>query len=146
LTLGVILWALGFYALPWATVGACGDGIIISFNHFASGSCAGVDFGDALAQMRNTGPGILEFLAQPDPLIVAYSTLLGWAILMVARSWRRALPPEHVGWMALWILITGALFVVALAGMSEIRKHGVQLTESGQQAPALKQGMNGSGA
>jgi hypothetical protein len=87
-----------------------------------------VDFGDTLAQMRNTEPGIFEFLAQPLPLTFVYSALLGWAILFVVAIWRRTLPPEHVGWMALWVLLTGALSIVALGGVSEIDKHGFQLT------------------
>ena len=131
-TLGMIVWALGFYALPWAMTNGC-DGVTISFNHFANGACAGVDFGDALAQMRNTEPGIFEFLAQPLPLLFMYGTLLGWAILFVVASWLRTLPPERVGWMALWVLLTSALSIVALGGVSEIDKHGFQLTtEAGQ--------------
>jgi hypothetical protein len=126
-TLGAVIWALGLYALSWATTASC-EGITISFNHFAHGSCAGLDFADALARRGDTGSGIFEFLAQWYPLLVIYSTLLGWAILMIVRSWRRLLPPEHVGWMALWILVTGALSLAALDGVSAIREHGHQLT------------------
>jgi hypothetical protein len=126
-TLGAIVWALGFYALSWATTASC-EGITISFNHFAHGSCAGLDFADALARRGDTGSGVFEFLAQWYPLFVIYSTLLGWAILMIVRSWRRLLPPEQVGWMVLWILVTGALSIAALDGVSAIREHGHLLT------------------
>jgi hypothetical protein len=73
-------------------------------------------------------------LAQWYPLLVIYSTLLGWAILMVVPSWRRLSPPEYIGWMALWILVTGAHSLAALDGVSAIRDHGHQLTaeSSGQ--------------
>jgi hypothetical protein len=46
LALGAIVWALGLYALPWATTASC-KGISISFTHFAHGSRAGLDFAGA---------------------------------------------------------------------------------------------------
>ncbi|MEO7000777.1 MAG: hypothetical protein ABI068_03155 [Ktedonobacterales bacterium] len=48
MTLGLVLWGLGFLALPWVTVN-CRAIPPISLHHIVQGSCAGLDAGDALA-------------------------------------------------------------------------------------------------
>lgn|GEM_PF-1247616 len=41
LMLGAALWALGLFAIPWATSGC--TGLHLSLNHFMRGTCSGVD-------------------------------------------------------------------------------------------------------
>lgn len=120
LSVGILVWAVGFFAVPWATVNC--PSLPLTVNHFTEGACGGLDSADALAyqvaqgvsaRTWNIGAGIY-------PL---YGILLGGALLLLAAIWLRPASRLVLGWASVWLLLaTGAAFL-AYRGVGFITTH-----------------------
>jgi hypothetical protein len=83
-TAGVALWALSFFAVPWATVNCTAIHFILNHfvNHFVAGDCAGLDAGDALIYSLRLGVKAVDDSArQGSALTAIYALLAGYALL-----------------------------------------------------------------
>lgn len=111
---GVLVWALGFLALPWATVNC--NSLIISLNHYVSGSCAALDAGDALTYAdygRSVSANALNgFLA-----VFAYGLLAGGALLVLAASWWHRMSRGLCIWISVWYVLALGAAAFALRGV-----------------------------
>jgi hypothetical protein len=108
-TLGALLWAVGLYAVPWATSGC--TGLQFSLNHFVRGTCSGVDGYDALT----AGLGVRGSLAWP---LLELASVVGLFVLVA--FWLPRLT------RATWIIALGWSLLVAL--MAFIGMRGIQVT------------------
>jgi len=129
-TVGIGLWAGGFFALPWLTQGCVG--LHISFTHFASGSCAGLDSTDALGQSAIFGlvshaiaqvtvrlspvgaaQSSVAALTSPGILILPVAALAGWALLAL---WGDQGGARRYGWLAGWLVLACVEAALAFQG------------------------------
>ncbi|HEX6123423.1 MAG TPA: hypothetical protein VFY89_09690 [Ktedonobacterales bacterium] len=118
-TVGVALWALGFFAVPWATVN-CHE-LHISLNHFVAGSCAGLDAGDALVYSPRLGLKALDDSArQGSALTALYALLAGYAVLALVATWRRVRTRAMLLWCGCWLLGITLLAGLAVRGVEPI--------------------------
>jgi hypothetical protein len=108
-TLGALLWAVGLYAVPWATSGCAG--LQFSLNHFVRGSCSGVDGYDVLT----AGLGAKSSLAWP---LLELASVVG--LFVVVAFWLPRLT------RATWVVALGWVLLVTL--MAFIGIHGIQVT------------------
>src|SRR5260370_36612908 len=100
-TLGVAVWALGFFAIPWAADNCAA--IPFSLNHFVDGYCAGLDSGDALSTLlgRRLSSAMWNVSVALYPL---YGLLLAGAVLALVAVWRGGAALAARGWMACLLL------------------------------------------
>ncbi|MDE3230573.1 MAG: hypothetical protein KGO05_11900, partial [Chloroflexota bacterium] len=115
-TLGIVLWAAGYYTLPWLTQGCAG--LHFSLNHFVSGSCAGLDAADvyvnsSLAGLSGrliSGPdNPLALVVYPLTDVAFHYVILGLlALAALARLWWGAAGAWRYGWALAWLLCAGA--------------------------------------
>lgn len=129
-TVGIGLWACGFFALPWLTQGCVG--LHFSFTHFASGSCAGLDSTDALGQSAlfglgshtiaqtivslspgDTAQSSVVALTSPGILILPIAALAGWALLAL---WGDQGGARRYGWVAGWLVFACVVAALAFQG------------------------------
>jgi len=148
MTLGALLWALGFVALPWTTLN-CGVIPPISLNHFVHGSCQGLDAGDALAAaMLALNPGQsgipnyingsltpLTALNQTltDPFTLYMLLALG-ALVIAAYGWRKRITWSQGGLVIAWLLAATLVALVAAYGANILiaTHYQVAFSASGQ--------------
>ena len=109
LTLGVALWALGLYAVPWVTSGC--TGLQFSLNHFVRGTCSGMDGYDMLsATMSGDGQLAWEFFE--------LASVMG--LFLAITVWLPRLTRST------WIIAAGWSVLVAL--MVFMGLHGIEVT------------------
>jgi hypothetical protein len=119
---GALVWALGFLALPWATVNC--TSLTFSLNHYVHGSCAGLDAADALSAFiyGHQRIDLSSFAASPSELgLIVYGLLAGGAMLVIIGCWRRALTQTLCAWLSLWLVLAFAIALVALSGARTLR-------------------------
>jgi hypothetical protein len=116
-TLGVAVWALGFFAIPWAADNC--TAIPFSLNHFVDGYCAGLDSGDALSTLlgRRLGSAMWNVSVALYPL---YGLLLAGALLAVLAVWRGGAALAARGWVACWLLAATGCALLASRGVAVI--------------------------
>ena len=102
LTLGLIIWAIGTFIFPWATVNCTANPILVA-------TCSGVSFSSALqVSLRDHATNI-------DPLVAIYAAglLLGIAAsLIFLASWTSRLTPGLYVWIALWLVTATSIAVL----------------------------------
>lgn len=114
-TVGLVLWAVGYYTLPWLTQGC--SGLHFSLNHFVSGSCSGLDAADVFANSSLTGLSGRLISGPSDPLAFAVYPLTDAAfhyvflgllsLVATARLWWGAVGARRYGWTLAWLLCAG---------------------------------------
>ena len=116
-TLGVAVWALGFFAIPWAADNCAA--IPFSLNHFVDGYCAGLDSGDALSTLlgRRLSSAMWNVSVALYPL---YGLLLAGAWLAVLAVWRGGAALAARGWVACWLLAATGCALLASRGVAVI--------------------------
>jgi hypothetical protein len=116
-TLGVAVWALGFFAIPWAADNCAA--IPFSLNHFVDGYCAGLDSGDALSTLlgRRLSSAMWNVSVALYPL---YGLLLAGALLAVLAVWRGGAALAARGWVACWLLAATGCALLASRGVAMI--------------------------
>ncbi len=122
---GVLVWALGFVALPWASVNC--SGLVLSLNHYVSGSCGALDAGDALAYTFAGGNLPVYDLNGTIPTLI-YAVLAGGGLLALLASWRlRGLSRGLCVWMTSWFVAAVVAAGIALKGVPIILRVRPQL-------------------
>lgn len=139
-TTGLVLWFCGFFALPWLTQGC--TGLHVSFTHFLSGSCAGLDSADTLAQSPfwklflpsasaggSAGLGsdarfTAQALASPGFFVVLATALAGWALLAL---WGDQGGARRYGWVVAWLVFACVVAAMAFAGAQDMQANPIIL-------------------
>ncbi len=109
LTLGVTLWALGLYAVPWATSGCAG--LHFSLNHFVRGTCSGMDGYDMLSATLSGDGQLAWALFEAVTVIGLFIAIAVWLPSLTRATWIIA---------AGWSLLVALMVVMGL--------HGIQVT------------------
>lgn len=117
LTAGILLWGLGFMAIPWAMVNC--PITPITLNHFVSGSCAALDSGDALSYFatRTLPRGAWNLASGIYPL---YGVLVGGGLLVLIAQWRTSPSRIICAWATLWLAGASAVAYLAYRGVGVI--------------------------
>ena len=127
LNLGLIIWAIGFLVMGWASLN-CGQAPLIK------GSCQGIPaMKGVFAQLLLAGEGVTlqgandpQMLVYLDPNIARYALgiLLGVGAAMIFLGvWLRAVTRVFCVWTALWLILAVALVGTAYAGVTYIIAH-----------------------
>jgi hypothetical protein len=125
LTLGVLVWGIGFYLMPEAVTAACSP-VSFSVTQFAHGACAGLDSDQVLQDAYNADLNpiarLLFTVGRHFELLVAAGgiTALG--------GWTRRLSVPMLAWLAAWPVLALGVALVALLGVGVVAQHGFQLT------------------
>jgi hypothetical protein len=107
LTLGLIIWALGIFLFPWATVNCNANPLLV-------GTCRGVPFASVLQL------GLRSHAEVIDPLVALYAVGLllgGSAVLIFLASWSSRITRSFYIWVALWLLVAGLAAVLGSSGV-----------------------------
>ncbi len=117
LTVGILLWGLGFMAIPWATVNCPITPITV--NHFVAGQCAALDSGDALSYfaMRSLSHETWNLTGGIYPI---YGVLVGGGLLVLIALWRTSPSRSICAWATLWLLGASAVAYLAYRGVGVI--------------------------
>jgi hypothetical protein len=110
LTLGLIIWAIGTFLFPWATVNCTANPILVS-------SCTGIPFASALQV------GLRSHAATVDPLVALYAVelLLGFsAVLIFLASWSARITRGFYVWVTLWLLAATFFAVLGSSGVGTL--------------------------
>lgn len=125
LTVGVLVWGIGFYLMPEAVTAACPT-VIFSVTQFAHGACAGLDSDQVRAAAGYAGVGpiasVLNALGNNFALLVAAGciTALG--------GWTRHLSVATLAWLAAWSALALGVAFVALQGVDAVARRSFRLT------------------
>lgn len=109
LTAALVLWAIGVFVFPWATVGCGGLPLV-------SAQCVGLPFGGAL-RYGVAGSTLV------DPLLALYAAgllLAGGAVLILIGVWWGRISGRLCGWIALWLAAATVLAALADAGVGTV--------------------------
>ncbi len=117
LTVGIVLWGLGFMAIPWATVNCPITPITV--NHFVAGRCAALDSGDALSYlaMRSLSRETWNLAGGIYPI---YGVLVGGGLFVLIALWRTSPSRAMCAWATLWLLGASAVAYLAYRGVGVI--------------------------
>jgi hypothetical protein len=124
LTVGTLVWGIGFYLMPEAITAACPP-VTFSVTQFAHGACAGLDSDQVLGAAYYAGLNpisrLLFTLGRHFELLVAAGciTTLG--------GWTRHLSVYTLAWLAVWPVLALGVALVALHGVDVVAQHGFQL-------------------
>ncbi|HLZ24874.1 MAG TPA: hypothetical protein VKQ30_22360 [Ktedonobacterales bacterium] len=114
---GILLWGLGYIALPWATVNCKAPRL--SLTHYLDGVCAGVDSGDTL--MALVGPHLPPTsMYTGEAMLLIYTLLAGSALLLLAGAGRSAYTRGFCGWVLAWLLAATAMALVSYRGVAVV--------------------------
>lgn len=115
---GIVLWGMGYLALPWATVNCVAPHL--SLTHYVDGICAAVDSGDTL--MAFVGPHFpsLESGYTADALLLIYVLLSGSALLLLAGAARHAYMRSFCGWVLAWLLAATGMALLSYRGVAAV--------------------------
>jgi hypothetical protein len=115
---GIVLWGLGYLALPWATVNCAAPHL--SLTHYVDGICAALDSGDTL--MAFAGPHVpsLESGYGADALLIIYVLLSGSALLLLAGAARHAYTRSFCGWVLAWLLAATGMALLSYRGVAAV--------------------------
>lgn len=110
LTLSAVLFLVGIFVMPWATVNCTQTPLFI-------GQCTGVSFAGA------TSAGIRAHLTVFDPLAAQYAApilLAAGALLLLLGVWRRDLFRAGGLWLVLWLIVATSFAVVGDLGVGAL--------------------------
>lgn len=114
---GILLWGLGFMAIPWATVNC--PITPITMNHFVSGRCAALDSGDALSYFAT--PSLSrEAWNLAGGIYPLYGVLVGGGLFVLIALWRTSPSRAICAWATLWLLSASAVAYLAYRGVGVI--------------------------
>lgn len=110
LTLSTILFLVGVFVMPWATVNCTQTPLFI-------GQCTGVSFAGAASQ------GIRAHVGVFDPLAAKYAIpilLAGGALLTLIGVWRRGIFRAGGLWLVFWLLVATCFAVLGDLGVGAV--------------------------
>lgn len=113
ITGGLILWAWGFFALPWATYNCTQTPVLV-------GVCHGLSVTYALQY----GLGNLRSVIEPSAGMIAMTgLLLVGAILILIAIWRRDITRTLCAWASVWVAFALACAIIGIAGVQQVIKN-----------------------
>jgi hypothetical protein len=117
LTFGLVLWAVGFLWMAWASLG-CPSFVLVS------ATCKGITADGAMVyaisrfgEIVASGGGVIGL----DPLVGEYaiSILLTVGALFIGIGvWRRGVSAALCGWATIWLIVAAAFATLAWYGVS----------------------------
>lgn len=109
ITGGLILWAWGFFLLPWATVNCTQAPLLF-------GSCQGLPVASAL----QIGLGAARAVFDPTAGLYAITgLLLVGALLILVAVWRRDITRTLCVWASLWLALALGCSALAISGVQQ---------------------------
>jgi hypothetical protein len=108
-TVGAVVWASGLLAVPWATSGC--TGLHLSFNHFARGTCSGVDGYDVLTAGLTSlhQNGVISWpMIEVAGVVGLFAVITVWLPRLKRVTWVTALT---------WSLLAALFFAVGAIGV-----------------------------
>lgn len=128
--LGTIIWALGLFAVPWATSGC--TGLQLSLNHFVRGTCSGVDGWDAFTAGMGRNNWLAMLFLEVVPIMTLYVLIDVWLPRLTRSTWVVA---------ACWSLLLTLLFLVGMGGVRATLAHPPVFTSLAQDPWVASQGI-----
>lgn len=125
LTVGALVWVVGFYLMPEAVTAACPP-VVFSVTQFAHGACAGIDSDQVRQATYYAGLNPIALLLYS--LSWNYEFLVAIAGITALGGWTRQLSVNTLTWLAIWPVLALGIALVALQGVGVIAQHGLQLT------------------
>jgi hypothetical protein len=111
LTFGLVLWAIGFLWLAWASLG-CPSFVLVS------ATCQGLSSDGAMTYAISRA-GSNAFVIDPRAGEYAVSTLLTVGALFIGVGvWRRGVSTALCGWTTIWLLAAAAFAALAWYGVN----------------------------
>lgn len=117
LMLGAAIWALGLFAIPWATSGC--TGLHLSLNHFVRGTCAGIDGWDAFTAGIGSNTWLALLFLEVVPVMGLYVATDIWLPRLTRSTWVVA---------ASWSLLLAVLFIYGVNGVRSTIAHPPRFT------------------
>jgi uncharacterized membrane protein len=117
LMLGAALWALGLFAIPWATSGC--TGLHLSLNHFMRGTCSGVDGWDVFTAGIGSNIWLALLFLEVVPVMGLYVAIDIWLPRLTRSTWILA---------ASWSLLLTVLFMYGVNGVRFTIAHPPRFT------------------
>lgn len=115
--LGAAVWAIGLFAIPWATSGC--TGLQFSLNHFVRGACSGIDGWDAFTAGIGSNNWMALLFLEVVPVMGLYVAIDIWLPRLVRSTWVLA---------ASWILLLTFLFSCGVSGVRYTLAHTPRFT------------------
>jgi len=125
LTVGALVWGIGFYLMPQASTAACPP-VTFSVTQFAQGACAGLDSDQVLYDAYNAG-------LNPVALVLFtlgrhFEVLVAAACITTLGGWTSRLSVTTLAWLFAWPVLALGVALVALQGVGVVAQQGFQLT------------------
>jgi hypothetical protein len=117
LTIGAAIWALGLFAIPWATSGC--TGLHLSLNHFVRGTCSGIDGWDAFTAGMGSNSWLALLFLEVVPVMGLYVAIDIWLPRLARSTWVLA---------ASWSLLLTVLFICGVNGVQFTIAHPPRFT------------------
>jgi hypothetical protein len=110
ITGGLLLWAWGFFLLPWATLNCAKTPLLI-------GSCQGLPVTSAL----QIGLGAMRAAFDPSAALYALTgLLLTGALVILLAVWRSDITCTLCVWASLWLALALGCAALAVAGAQQV--------------------------
>ncbi len=138
LTVGAIVWLVGFYLMPEAVTAACPP-VTFSVTQFAHGACGGLDSDQVLANAYYTHlnpiAALLYTVGRHFDILVAIGgiTMLG--------GWTCQLSAQTLTWLAAWPALAFGVALVAVQGVGFLARNGFSLTDAAHDSWHMAAGM-----
>jgi hypothetical protein len=117
LIVGAAIWALGLFAIPWATSGC--TGLHLSLNHFVRGTCSGIDGWDAFTAGMGSNSWLALLFLEVVPVMGLYVAIDIWLPRLARSTWVLA---------ASWSLLLTVLFICGVNGVQFTIAHPPRFT------------------
>jgi hypothetical protein len=122
LTLGALVWGVGFYLMPEVVTQGCPP-ITFAVTHFAHGACGGRDSSEVLKAAYYAGLGRIDHwlfrAGQHFELLVALAgiTTLG--------GWTRRYTVSTLAWLSVWPVLALGVALVAMRGVGLVARQAI---------------------
>jgi hypothetical protein len=125
LTVGALVWGIGFYLMPQASTAACPP-VTFSVTQFVQGACAGLDSDQVLYDAYNAG-------LNPVALVLFtlgrhFEVLVAAACITTLGGWTSRLAVTTLAWLFAWPGLALGVALVALHGVGVVAQQGFALT------------------
>ncbi|HEV2237808.1 MAG TPA: hypothetical protein VGR57_14205 [Ktedonobacterales bacterium] len=110
-TAGVLIWALGYYLIPWIVAASCPDTAIVV-------GCAGISSGDVVAVAAAPAGAVLD----PRIFLYAVPVVLGICGLLMIYAVRRLLINTALCvWVGAWAVTASAIVALGWIGRDHVQ-------------------------
>jgi hypothetical protein len=125
LTVGALMWGIGFYLMPAVVTTGC-PSVIFAVTHFELRTCAGLDSDQVQVPAYYAGlNGVALFFHAVGR---HFDFLVGAGCITALGGWTRRLTVATLAWLAAWPVLALGVALIALQGAGIIVRHGYWLT------------------